>query len=83
MIKRGFRLSFAIQEVGWTHMRVLEGVGTLVQLAGLVARLCKMVRIPDLSFIVIHETFGDFSEYEARTIQDITIKSTETFQNVL
>lgn len=24
-------------------MRVLEGVGTLIQLAGLVARLCKMV----------------------------------------
>jgi hypothetical protein len=33
-----------VQEVGWTHMRVLEGVGTLVQLAGLIARLCKMVR---------------------------------------
>jgi len=32
------------QEVGFTHMRVLEGVGTLVQLAGMVARLCKMVR---------------------------------------
>ncbi len=25
-------------------MRILEGVGTLIQLAGLVARLCKMVR---------------------------------------
>lgn len=24
-------------------MRVLEGVGTLVQLAGLIARLCKLV----------------------------------------
>lgn len=24
-------------------MRILEGVGTLIQLAGLVARLCKMV----------------------------------------
>lgn len=33
----------ALQEIGFTHMRVLEGVGTLVQLAGLVARLCKMV----------------------------------------
>ena len=32
------------QEIGFTHMRVLEGVGTLVQLGGLVARLCKMVR---------------------------------------
>ena len=25
-------------------MRILEGVGTLIQLAGLVARLCKLVR---------------------------------------
>ena len=25
-------------------MRILEGVGTLIQLGGLVARLCKMVR---------------------------------------
>lgn len=31
-----------IKEVGFVHMRVLEGVGTLVQLAGLVARLCKL-----------------------------------------
>lgn len=33
-----------VQEIGWTHMRILEGVGTLVQLAGLLARLCKLVR---------------------------------------
>lgn len=26
-------------------MRVLEGVGTLVQLGGLMARLCKVVRL--------------------------------------
>lgn len=32
------------QEIGWTHMRILEGVGTLVQLGGLIARLCKLVR---------------------------------------
>ena len=31
------------QEIGWTHMRILEGVSTLVQLAGLIARLCKIV----------------------------------------
>lgn len=31
-----------IKEIGWTHMRVLEGVGTLIQLGGLMARLCKM-----------------------------------------
>jgi hypothetical protein len=33
------------QEIGFTHMRILEGVGTLIQLAGLVARLCKLVSI--------------------------------------
>jgi len=31
------------QEIGFTHMRILEGVGTIIQLAGLLARLCKMV----------------------------------------
>ncbi|KAJ2932278.1 hypothetical protein H1R20_g4825, partial [Candolleomyces eurysporus] len=31
-----------IKEIGFTHMRILEGVGTVVQLAGLVARLCKL-----------------------------------------
>lgn len=31
-----------MQEIGFTHMRVLEGVGTLIQLGGLMARLCKM-----------------------------------------
>ncbi|TIC48229.1 P-loop containing nucleoside triphosphate hydrolase protein [Wallemia mellicola] len=31
-----------IKEIGWTHMRILEGVATIVQLSGLVARLCKM-----------------------------------------
>lgn len=31
------------QEIGFTHMRILEGVGTLIQLAGLAARLCKVV----------------------------------------
>ncbi|EJU00004.1 P-loop containing nucleoside triphosphate hydrolase protein [Dacryopinax primogenitus] len=37
-----------IREIGWTHMRVLEGVGTKMQLAGLVARLCKMNMKPEL-----------------------------------
>lgn len=32
-----------IKEIGWTHMRILEGVSTLVQLAALLARLVKMV----------------------------------------
>jgi len=37
-----------IKEIGWTHMRVLQGIGTLVQLGGLVARLCKVGMKPDL-----------------------------------
>lgn len=32
----------SLQEIGWTHMRILEGVGTLVQLGGLISRLCKL-----------------------------------------
>ncbi|KAF8578995.1 P-loop containing nucleoside triphosphate hydrolase protein [Ramaria rubella] len=37
-----------IKEIGWTHMRILEGVGTLVQLGGLIARLCKLNMKPQL-----------------------------------
>jgi len=37
-----------IKEIGWTHMRILEGVGTLVQLGGLMARLCKVGMKPEL-----------------------------------
>lgn len=37
-----------IKEIGFTHMRVLEGVGTLIQLSGLVARLCKLNMKQDL-----------------------------------
>ncbi|KAG8903320.1 replication factor C subunit 4 [Tulasnella sp. 403] len=37
-----------IREIGWTHMRILEGVGTLAQLGGLLARLCKMKMDPNL-----------------------------------
>ena len=33
-------------------MRILEGVGTIIQLAGLVARLCKMVSCRWCLFIV-------------------------------
>ncbi|KAL4400047.1 replication factor C subunit 4 [Malassezia pachydermatis] len=35
-----------IREIGWTHMRTLEGVGTLLQLSGLVARLAKLSMPP-------------------------------------
>ncbi|KAF8571782.1 hypothetical protein P879_02962 [Paragonimus westermani] len=32
-----------LREVGLVHLRVAEGLGTHLQLAGLVARLCKVV----------------------------------------
>ncbi|MBW0475082.1 hypothetical protein O181_014797 [Austropuccinia psidii MF-1] len=31
-----------IKEIGFTHMRILEGVSTIVQLGGLISRLCKL-----------------------------------------
>ncbi|WVQ80196.1 hypothetical protein IAT38_002301 [Cryptococcus sp. DSM 104549] len=36
-----------IREIGWTHMRILEGVGTLVQLGAMIARLCRLSLPPD------------------------------------
>ncbi|BEI83077.1 hypothetical protein CcaverHIS002_0309450 [Cutaneotrichosporon cavernicola] len=39
------RLEF-IREIGWTHMRILEGVGTIVQLGAMIARLCRL-SLPD------------------------------------
>ncbi|KAK9447791.1 P-loop containing nucleoside triphosphate hydrolase protein [Limtongia smithiae] len=30
-----------IKEIGFTHMKILDGVGTLLQLSGCIARLCK------------------------------------------
>jgi len=41
----------APQEIGFAHMRILEGVSTVVQLGGLVARLCKLSMKPEL-FVV-------------------------------
>lgn len=41
------RLEFT-REIGWTHMRVLEGVQTLLQLSGCVARLCRLQMRPGL-----------------------------------
>ncbi|GAA5835162.1 hypothetical protein JCM5353_003573 [Sporobolomyces roseus] len=37
-----------IREIGFTHMRILEGVSTVVQLGGLIARLCKISMDPKL-----------------------------------
>ena len=31
-----------IKEIGFTHMKILEGVQTLLQLSGCVVRLCKI-----------------------------------------
>lgn len=36
-----------VQEIGFTHMRILEGVSTVVQLGGLLARLCKLQIKPE------------------------------------
>ncbi|KAF2145973.1 uncharacterized protein K452DRAFT_315249 [Aplosporella prunicola CBS 121167] len=37
-----------IKEIGFTHMRILEGVQTYLQLSGCVARLCKINMKPSL-----------------------------------
>lgn len=51
-------------------MRILEGVGTLVQLGGLIARLCKMVN----NFILIQrrqfEVNCDIAEIGPKVVQD-------------
>ncbi|KAI1100138.1 DNA replication factor C-like protein [Jackrogersella minutella] len=36
-----------IREIGFTHMKILEGVQTLLQLSGCVARLCKINMNPE------------------------------------
>ena len=37
----GIKLEF-IREIGMTHMRIAEGLDTLLQLTGLLARLCNV-----------------------------------------
>lgn len=34
------------QEIGFTHMRILEGVATRLQLSGCLARLCRISMDP-------------------------------------
>lgn len=34
-----------LKEIGFTHMRIADGVGTLLQLLGLAARLCHKVTV--------------------------------------
>lgn len=40
-IKEELKLEF-VQEIGLTHLRIAEGVNSLLQLTGLLARLCKL-----------------------------------------
>ncbi|CAO1633919.1 unnamed protein product [Parajaminaea phylloscopi] len=40
-IQEALKLEF-IKEIGWTHMRILEGVSTVTQLGACLARLCRM-----------------------------------------
>ncbi|KAI8823173.1 P-loop containing nucleoside triphosphate hydrolase protein [Fimicolochytrium jonesii] len=40
-----------IKEIGMTHMKILEGCQSLVQLSGLIVRLCKMTMDPSLFVI--------------------------------
>ena len=37
-----------IKEIGFTHMRILEGVQSFLQLSGCLAKLCKINMKPEL-----------------------------------
>ena len=37
-----------IREIGFTHMRILDGVQSLLQLSGCVAKLCRINMKPQL-----------------------------------
>ena len=51
-------------------MRILEGVGTLIQLGGLMARLCKMVRI--CTILVIAELTSP-TEHKTRAFYHLVL----------
>lgn len=38
-----------IKEIGFAHMKIVEGVNSLLQMAGLLARLCQKTALPDPS----------------------------------
>ncbi|XP_013780550.1 replication factor C subunit 2-like [Limulus polyphemus] len=38
-----------IKEIGYTHMRIVQGVSSLLQMSGLLAKLCQKVAVPDVS----------------------------------
>lgn len=52
-IPEAVKLDF-IKEIGWTHMRILEGVSTVIQLGACLARLCRMHMSPQLFEAVKH-----------------------------
>lgn len=37
-------VGYGVQEVAFTHMYIVEGVATLLQLSGLLSRLCAAVK---------------------------------------
>ncbi|CAH1107580.1 unnamed protein product [Psylliodes chrysocephalus] len=39
-MEEGLKLDF-IKEIGWTHQRIVDGLCTLIQMSGLLAKLCK------------------------------------------
>jgi hypothetical protein len=43
------------QEIGFTHMRILEGVQTFLQLSGCLARLCKINMKPGQFTLPAHD----------------------------
>ena len=38
---------FRFQEIGYAHMKIVEGVNSLLQLSGLLARMCGKVALQD------------------------------------
>lgn len=40
-IDETLKLTF-IKEIGFTHMRIIEGLGTILQMSGLLAKLCHV-----------------------------------------
>ena len=44
-----------IRDIGFTHMRILEGVQTYLQLAGCLARLCRLNMQTQLFMLPKHD----------------------------
>ena len=63
-----------MQEIGFTHMRILEGVGTLIQLGGLMARLCKIVSSISRLISGVPNLPKSWLEHQARAFPAITLE---------